>query len=339
MSLVVPRRMVVLKTGEDDPDEPLLKPGTFRGTEHERRLKQAIRQIMQRNGERMSREQFARALKKKAPDDIIEAIDVNAFANEFKAMMNGAIREEVERSGARFAIAMASALAVATRFSTAEAATAVGAEAAAGAAASSVTHQVRVGLKTVGASILNIRNALGIGFDDDEAFEVAQANFGLGERYSRASLNTLTKWLKEAETGRERRRAIDRSLDHARRLQDYRAEREARTQIANAANEGREEAMRQAVAEGELDANEHEKQWTVEPGACEECWPVGGVSTPIGTTFPRIEVYHPPLHPNCRCAVELTMSDEEWARRREIAQGLDERDIEDMALEVGAGDI
>ena len=94
---------------------------------------------------------------------------------------------------------------------------------------------------------------------------------------------------------------------------DTRAELIARTETLAASNEGTLEAYRQSPLV-------NAKEWTANPGACEFCQSFDGLIVEIDSDFAKEgtevtgkdgnqytvsyeDVGHPPLHPNCRCAL------------------------------------
>ena len=87
----------------------------------------------------------------------------------------------------------------------------------------------------------------------------------------------------------------------------------ARTELANAASNGRRLGWETGVSEGYIDPAST-KEWVAEPDACDICGPMDGVSVPMNDEFPS-GVMMPPQHPNCRCAAVLLppdYSDEYW---------------------------
>ena len=84
----------------------------------------------------------------------------------------------------------------------------------------------------------------------------------------------------------------------------------ARTETIAASNAGQQELWRQAVSSGLLRGNELQ-MWTVsfDERLCPVCRPLNGVTVPMGVPFQTSlgPVYAPPAHPNCRCAVVLSV--------------------------------
>lgn len=81
----------------------------------------------------------------------------------------------------------------------------------------------------------------------------------------------------------------------------YRAETISRTEILRASHEGRREAWAQGLEGGWIDPT-YEQQWIASSDACEICLPFNETRVPLGQRFPAGD---PPLHPNCRCDVQL----------------------------------
>jgi hypothetical protein len=92
---------------------------------------------------------------------------------------------------------------------------------------------------------------------------------------------------------------------------DERAEVIARTETMRASNAGQELAWEQAKDDGLLTGNE-KKEWIVTPDdrLCPVCEPMDGVQVPLGESFSvnGEQLDGPPAHPNCRCAMGLSLS-------------------------------
>jgi len=80
-----------------------------------------------------------------------------------------------------------------------------------------------------------------------------------------------------------------------------RAQTIARTELSYAVNRGLRDVWALMITRGELSADT-ERLWVVEPDACDICEPYDGVAVPLTEEFDEGD---PPLHPNCRCVVQL----------------------------------
>lgn len=89
-----------------------------------------------------------------------------------------------------------------------------------------------------------------------------------------------------------------------------RAEAIARTETIRAANAGQQETWDQAVTAGLLNGDE-KQVWIVTPddALCPICEGLDGDEAPLGGTFNADgdDIDGPPAHPNCRCALGLTL--------------------------------
>lgn len=106
------------------------------------------------------------------------------------------------------------------------------------------------------------------------------------------------------------------------RIHKYRTETIARTEILRASSEGRNQAWQQGIEEGYI-SPAAQKQWVTEFDACEICLPLDGETVGISADFPDGD---PPLHPNCRCTldmVDVDVSDFEEMSWDEIDAELD----------------
>jgi hypothetical protein len=109
------------------------------------------------------------------------------------------------------------------------------------------------------------------------------------------------------------KKANARADRYAAKLLRKRSQTIARTELANAASNGRRLGWESGVSEGYIDPAST-KEWVAEPDACDICGPMDGVSVPMNDEFPSGAMM-PPQHPNCRCAAVLLppeYSDEYW---------------------------
>jgi SPP1 gp7 family putative phage head morphogenesis protein len=117
------------------------------------------------------------------------------------------------------------------------------------------------------------------------------------------------------------------------RLHRQRALTIARTETMRASNEGQQEMWAQAIESGLLTGDEF-KMWILTPDdrLCDECAAMEGEVVGIMEDFSTGE--NPPLHPNCRCTIELTMSRPEPAAEGEAEAEAEETANEDTDLAV-----
>lgn len=93
---------------------------------------------------------------------------------------------------------------------------------------------------------------------------------------------------------------------YSERLLKDRAETIARTEVTYLASAGQMELWNQASNDGLFDRTIAMKEWIVTPDdkLCPICEPLSGLQVGLDADFPE-GVPYPPLHPNCRCAVNL----------------------------------
>lgn len=137
----------------------------------------------------------------------------------------------------------------------------------------------------------------------DELGKVLRPCIGLTSRESGAVLRMRTDLLARGLD----QRAVDHATgNYAGFLHRRRAERIARTEIANAVGEGHLEAFRSAREEGVL-TKPVVKEWhTAEDEyVCPKCGPMDGVQVDVDENFDTENgpLDRPPMHPNCRCDI------------------------------------
>lgn len=156
----------------------------------------------------------------------------------------------------------------------------------------------------------NLRDVVGLttqqsGWVDNFRNRAISDRMALGETFEQASA-----------------RAAKETERYQQRIHRYRSETIARTEILRASSEGRNQAWQQGIAEGYI-SPDAQKQWVAEPDACEICSPLDGETVGITDEFPGGD---PPLHPNCRCTldmVDIDVSDFEDMSWDEIDAELD----------------
>lgn len=102
-------------------------------------------------------------------------------------------------------------------------------------------------------------------------------------------------------------RATRLSQAYADRLLRHRAETVARTEVIRASNAGQQAVWEQAQADGRIPPDA-ERVWIVTPDdrLCPLCAPMEGMTVSVNATFGRVP--YPPLHPNCRCTMGLSLT-------------------------------
>lgn len=107
--------------------------------------------------------------------------------------------------------------------------------------------------------------------------------------------------LEQGETLKELSDRIDRYYDSN---EKYRSLRIARTESAEAMNEG--------IMQGYVEGGVEEKRWLTQGGCCDECdalsGQIVGIRDDFGENVFGDVLEHPPIHPNCRCAIVSVMS-------------------------------
>lgn len=157
-----------------------------------------------------------------------------------------------------------------------------------------------------------------------QAARKIRTNLALTTKDSKAVDNYYSKQLdKLTRSGlsidKATEKASARAERYAAKLLRNRSQAIARTEIANAASEGRKISWETGVADGYIDSASL-KEWVAESDACEICGPMDGVTVPYNKNFPS-GVMMPPQHPNCRCTAVLLppeYNDEYWTN---YAQG------------------
>lgn len=128
---------------------------------------------------------------------------------------------------------------------------------------------------------------------------------GLTPRQAGVIERQAAKWAAEGLPAASVQKAVRQLQERALR---QRAETIARTETLAYSNHGAWESLRQYALRGLVDESRVRRYWLLTPGACDLCvslasnYPDGvGLHEPFG------DVLHPPLHPNCRCAVTVSL--------------------------------
>lgn len=129
---------------------------------------------------------------------------------------------------------------------------------------------------------------------------------GLTDRQVTALANYRDALVADGQAGDLLARRVDR---YATQLLNQRARMISRTETIAAASQGQLELWRQAAANGLIDPLATRRLWiaTEDDRECETCMDLDGVSVPFNEPFRSDlgELWGPPVHPNCRCAVGL----------------------------------
>lgn len=104
-----------------------------------------------------------------------------------------------------------------------------------------------------------------------------------------------------------------RAEAYSRRLLRQRAEVLARTEVQRVLNVGAVDGWLDLRSRG-LVPNTAVVVWHVRPSACPHCEPLDGEFVPLGQVFSN-GLRYPPVHPNCRCVLELRIVPAEKPKR------------------------
>jgi len=136
---------------------------------------------------------------------------------------------------------------------------------------------------------------------------------GLTRQSERAVWNTMNRVADEVAargiTGEKALEQVRRQVDkHAEKLRKSRARTIARTELAMAAEEGRQQAWDQAADKGLINRATATKVWSASPmDVCVICGRLQGTKQPMSGSWQTNAgtIKHPPAHPNCRCTMVL----------------------------------
>lgn len=143
------------------------------------------------------------------------------------------------------------------------------------------------------------------GMSPDEVADYIVMMVGLRADQVRA-VGNFRQRLRDDGIAEERVRA--RGAKYADAQRRSRAQTIARTELIAAANGGQQGLWDRAIRQGALKPEAVRKIWIVTPDErlCPQCEPLGYQHpVPISQPFTHEGVMHPPLHPNCRCAMGL----------------------------------
>lgn len=162
-----------------------------------------------------------------------------------------------------------------------------------------------------------IAEAESLNMSSAETARYIRPTIGLTERQAAANLKYYTS-VKEQLTADHPRmkpetieqKARTAASKYAGKQQRYRAETIARSEIAQAYNQGADAFIREAVNAGNLP--EMEKEWStaLDGHVCKSCAALEGVKIGMDDDFKtksgrrEITTSIPPLHPRCKCAVK-----------------------------------
>jgi hypothetical protein len=115
------------------------------------------------------------------------------------------------------------------------------------------------------------------------------------------------------EQGLSATRVDQLSNEYADRLLTSRAESIARTETANALNQGQQLLWEQSADEGLIDKDKAKRQWVIDPvtaKGCPVCEPMDGQTVGLYEPFTTglgDEVFAPVAHPRCNCLINLIL--------------------------------
>jgi Phage Mu protein F like protein len=166
-----------------------------------------------------------------------------------------------------------------------------------------VSRETRLAIRDV------VTRAISEGIDVREAARMIRPLIGLTRGQATAVLNQRERLLR---AGVEATRVQAISERYADKLLRYRSRMIARTEVLRASNDGLRSSWREAQRQGLLDGDT-KKRWLVTPDdrLCELCAPLADhepvlLEETFDTDLGPLQ--GPPLHPNCRCTLVLTLS-------------------------------
>lgn len=148
----------------------------------------------------------------------------------------------------------------------------------------------------------NLRNlitmAIRQGMPVYDAARAIRGMIGLNQRQGQATMNYRSRLIEMGTPIARVDRLVQRYADRQLRL---RAETIARTEVMSALNQGQLQSWKQAKKDGLLGKNP-KKEWSTTDNACPICGPMDGQQVPLEGSF---GIADPPVHPRCRCTVNL----------------------------------
>lgn len=126
---------------------------------------------------------------------------------------------------------------------------------------------------------------------------------GLDKTTSKRFANQILKGLEKGET---REQIAKRLTKLAPSVSKSRANIIVRTETVAAVEYMKQEtALRNGV-------KTKTRRITNDESTCPICRPMADITVPIEKTFPNVSLYHPPVHPSCRCRVEYDFNNIEY---------------------------
>lgn len=148
-----------------------------------------------------------------------------------------------------------------------------------------------------------------------------QQRRSLRDQIERESMDVVEERLERLREGGDKdvgealARIIERATDRSGRMKQWRAERIARTETMRALNSGMEQAWIRLAEAGEIDGDRAVKEWqiTYDERTCRTCRPLDGKQRRLGSQFGPLRgggwIMAPPVHPNCRCTLDLKFAE------------------------------
>jgi hypothetical protein len=254
-----------------------------------------------------------------AADPRLQSLGLQAFEQVFRDEVLNAIRRtlpdvsdelaaEVFRSAEASYGALPSGLSARFRFDAKDPRAVAWAENRAG------TMIVQISTETLSAVRQIISRTLAEGGGIPRAAREIERVVGLHDRWQRAVDNFYLREIDRISATKPIDVAVEEAQANAIAYHDTlvraRALNIARTEILAAQNIGQILSWYQAADNGVLNLGLAEKEWVVGPdgwrgiNVCDECMDLAGKRVPVTDVFPNGE-FSPPLHPNCRCTMNL----------------------------------
>jgi hypothetical protein len=167
-----------------------------------------------------------------------------------------------------------------------------------------ITDQSKIAIQTV------ISQGMNKGSPIRTIAENIPRSIGLNDRQAMAVVNYQAGLLDKGIGGKKLENMTDSYYE---KMLDYRTTTIARTESMDAVNQGQLEVWDQAAEQGLYDPSKAVKRWIVTPDdrLCEACQDMDQQEVGMDESFdsPEFgEIDAPPLHPSCRCIVELDIT-------------------------------